>query len=411
MPRYAYVAVDVNGRQRSGGLDAPSEQDARAQLARRKLAPVRVAAEAATPANDRATARVKSAPTTGQRLNHRERVLVARQLATLVGAAIPVEEALGILAMQQDSARVRAVVADVQAGVKQGLRLADALGRHGDSFPPGYRAAIAGAERAGNLGDVLTRLADHMTRERALRVKVLTAMIYPAALMTVAALVVTALMVFVVPTLVEQFRGFEGHLPLLTQILIGVSYGLTHYWPYLLAAVALAFMFIRMALSNPSTRLGIDAAALRLPVVGRRLRAINTSRLVREVGTLIASGLPVPEAVHIAAASTHNRFFARAAREMAVQIERGEALSAALRRSAVTPAMVVHMAASGEAAGKLSMLLEKAADQLDQETESFLQAALSLLEPAIILLMGAMVAGIVLAIMLPILQLNTLAIG
>ncbi|HOY77124.1 MAG TPA: type II secretion system inner membrane protein GspF [Hyphomonadaceae bacterium] len=409
MTRFDYLAVDIDGREKHGGVDAANEQAARTLLAGKKLVPVQI-----RPASGAATAKRAPASSTSSIkgvLKHKDRMLVTRQLAALVGASVPVDETLSIVAQQQENPTVRKIVLDVRTSVQEGMRLADALGRHKQSFSGAYRAAVAGGERSGNLGAVLVRLADHLAREQALRSKITTAMIYPAALMLVATAVVTSLMIFVVPALVEQFKAFEGRLPFLTTALIAVSNLISGYWPILLAGLFGSVVVMRIAFASESICLAIDGMLLRMPVIGRWVKNVNASRLARSVSMLNASGLPVLESVRIARDSVPNRAMAKAVTVMGDRIEEGEPLSNAMRQSQLIPPMIIYMAVGGENSGELPAMLEKAADQLDQDFESFLQAALSLVEPAIIVLMGGIVASIVLAIMLPILQLNQLAIG
>lgn len=407
MARFSYLAIDPDGRERRGGMDAADERAVRTALTTKKLLPVEVSRADASQAQ---TAAAKKEPVRGS-LRHKDRMLVTRQLATLIGASVAVDEALGILAAQQENQTVRRIMADMRNSIQEGMRLADAMGRHKSSFPGAYRAAIAGGERSGNLGPVLNRLADYLQREHGLRSKITTAMIYPAALSLVAITVVACLMIFVVPALVEQFKTFHGQLPLITNILIAVSGGLTRFWPLIIAVIVGGVIVARTMLRQPHIRLGADAAQMRLPVFGKWAKVVCCSRFVRSVATLTASGLPVPDAVRASRDASPNRAFARAVDQMAVRIQEGEPLSHAMRQSGLFPPMVVYMTVGGENSGELPAMLEKASDHLDQEFEGFIQAALSLIEPAIIVLMGAMVAGIVLAIMLPILQLNQLAAG
>lgn len=409
MAWFDYLAVDIDGREKHGGVDAANEQAARALLAGKKLVPVQI-----RPADGQSSAkRIDAWSTTPTRgtLKHKDRMLITRQLAALVGASVPVDETLGIVAQQQDSPAVKKIALDLRNSIQEGMRLADALGRHKQSFSGAYRAAVAGGERSGKLGPVLARLADHLAREQALRSKITTAMVYPAALMLVATAVVTSLMIFVVPALVEQFKAFEGRLPFLTTMLIAVSNVISGYWPLILLGLFGAVVISRLALASEHVRLAIDGMLLRAPIIGKWIRNVNASRLARSVSMLNASGLPVLESVRIARDSVPNRAMAKAVTTMGDRIEEGEPLSAALRQSELIPPMVIYMAVGGENSGELPAMLEKASDQLDQDFESFLQAALSLVEPAIIVLMGGIVASIVLAIMLPILQLNQLAIG
>ncbi|HRP10013.1 MAG TPA: type II secretion system F family protein, partial [Terricaulis sp.] len=395
--------------QRNGALEAANEAAARAALQKRSLMPVQIEAGDAKARPARAPA--ERAPSRRAKLSHKTLLLMTRQLATLIDASVQVDEALAMIAAQQENAAARAIITDVKTGVLEGRRLADALALHPASFSGLYRAAVAGGERAGRLGFVLTRLADYLGRAHAMRTKVQTAMIYPAALSLVALSVVTCLMIFVVPSLTEQFERFDQNLPLLTQILIAVSGFLTHFWPLLLAAMAAGALALRTLLRREPVRASLDAFTLRAPVLGRWAKAVSASRFVRAVSTLVSSGMPVLESVRAARESVGNRAVAQAVALMAVRIEEGEPLSAAMRRSGVIPPMVCYMTQSGENAGELPVMLDKAADHLDQEFEAFTASALSLLEPAIIVFMGLVVASIVLAIMLPILQLNRLAIG
>jgi general secretion pathway protein F len=416
MARFAYLAVDKDGRERSGALAAPNEAAARAQLEKKHWMPVRLtpAPEAASRGqSEKPSEQGASAPANagGAKLSARDQMLFARQLATLIEASVPVDEALGLIAEQQEKATARRILADVQEGVVEGQRLADAMARHPRSFSGLFRAAVAGGERSGALGAVLSRLADYLARAHALRTKVQTAMIYPAALSTVAMVVVASLMIFVVPSLTEQFRAFNAQLPLVTQILIAVSGFLSSFWPLLAIGLVALVLFARSVFAQPGPALARDRMALGLPLLGKWIKTVNASRFARAVSTLVAAGLPVLDSVRSARESAANRHVAKLLEKMAVRIEEGEPLSNAMRLSGVFPPLITYMAASGESAGTLAVMLEKAADHLDQEFEAFTTAAMSLFEPAVILLMGAIVASIVLAIMLPILQLNQLAIG
>jgi general secretion pathway protein F len=410
MPRYEYLAVDPEGRQKRGRLEAANEGAARALLVRRRLLPVEIdtreGLSPGAPAND---ASVRLAP--GAKLSHKALLLTTRQLATLVDAAVPVDEALAMIAAQQERPVARRIIGDVQAGVVEGQRLADALARHPSSFSGLYRAAVAGGEQSGKLGFVLTRLADYLDRAHALRSKITTAMIYPATLSVVAISVVVCLLIFVVPGLIEQFDRFDQQLPLLTQILIFTSRTLTALWPLLLLGLGAGAIFLRVLLRREPVRAALDAFLLRAPLIGRWVVAVNAARFVRGISTLVSSGMPVLESVRLSRNAVANRETAKAITRMAERIEAGEPLSLVMRRSGVIPPMVAYMAQSGENAGELPAMLDKAATHLEQEFEAFTSAALSLLEPAVIVFMGLIVASIVLAIMLPILQLNRLAIG
>lgn len=420
MARYAYLAVDRDGRERSGAVTADTEAAARAHIEKKQWVAVRIVAEAvgrgAVSAPTTAAAASSSAPPSsdgrrrGPALSFGDQVLFARQFATLIEASTPVDEALGLIAEQQEKPHVRAILADVQDGVIEGQRLADAMARHPRSFSPLFRAAIDGGERAGALAPVLARLATYLARAQALRSKLTTALVYPAALVFVAVVVIACLMIFVVPSLTQQFATFDADLPLITQVLIAISAFLSQFWILVLVGLAALIVTMRAVLAQPAIALARDRWVLGLPWFGRWSKVVNASRFVRAVSTLTASGLPVLDSVRAARASVGNRHIAAVIARMAERIEEGESLSQTMRTAGVFPPLVASMAASGESAGSLPVMLEKAADYLDQDFDAVSTRAMSLFEPAIILVMGAIVATIVLSIMLPILQLNQLAI-
>jgi general secretion pathway protein F len=415
MARFAYLAVDRDGRERSGALTAESEAAARAQLEKKHWMPVRLVMENAARSAHRhrsaAAAETTAGPVPrGARLSFGDQVLFARQFATLIEASTPVDEALGLIADQQEKPAARAIIADVQEGVIEGQRLADAMGRHPRSFSPLFRAAIAGGERAGALAPVLARLAVYLARAQALRSKLTTALVYPAALVIVAVVVIACLMIFVVPSLTQQFATFETDLPPITQILIVASTFLAQFWLLLLIGVMAFFFIARALLAKPAMAMARDRMVLGLPLIGRWSKVVNASRFARAASTLTSSGLPVLDSVRAARASVGNRYVSAMIARMADRIEEGEPLSQAMRAAGVFPPLVASMAASGESAGSLPLMLEKAADYLDQDFDAFSTRAISLFEPAVILVMGGLVATIVLSIMLPILQLNQLAI-
>jgi general secretion pathway protein F len=331
-------------------------------------------------------------------------------LATLVTVA-PLEEALRAIALQAERPAVRNVLEGVHAGVMEGRRLSDAMSLQGQAFPPLYRAMVAAGEASGALAPILERLADGLERDQVVRGKVITALVYPAVLAVVALGVITALMMFVVPKVVDQFDSMNQTLPLLTRLVIGVS-DLLRDWGWLLAVVLVLMGLVSVvALRRPAIRLKVDTAVLKLPVVGRLTRDLHGARMARTLSTMIAAGLPVLEGLTITARTVSNHALRAATVLMADAVREGGGLSAAMRRADVFPPILVHMTASGESSGRLEPMLERAADYLEREFSTFTAVMLSLLEPAIIVLMGGIVAIIVLSILLPILQINTLALG
>lgn len=402
MPRFDYVAVDGAGRTVTGSVEARDLALARDQLGRKQLMPLEVQP-------GRGLSRTgTAAPGRGTRLDARALALATRQLATLI-AVVPVEEAVRTLALQAERPKVRRCLEAVHKGVVEGRRLSEAMGEQGRAFPPLYRAMIAAGESSGALQPILERLADGLEREQEVRGKVITALVYPAALAVVALAVITALMTFVVPKVVDQFTSMNQQLPLLTRIIIGISHAMRD-WGWVAALVLVcAGALAGLALRRPALRLKADTALLRLPIIGRLIRDLHAARMARTLSTMIASGLPVLEGLNLTARTVSNTRLAAATRTMAEVVREGGSLSGAMRRADVFPPLLVHMTASGEGSGRLEPLLDRAADYMDREFATFTAVMLSLLEPGIIIVMGGVVALIVLSILLPILQINTLA--
>jgi general secretion pathway protein F len=283
------------------------------------------------------------------------------------------------------------------------------MAREPKSFPPLYRAMVSAGESSGSLPTILDRLAALLERQAEIRGKLITALAYPTVLAVVALGVVMALMIFVVPQVVEQFDTVGQALPFLTRAVIWLSDLLAGWWWAMLLVLALICVGVWQALRNPVLRLRFDTRLLKLPLLGRLLRDLHAARMSRTLSTMVASRLPLLEGLTLTAGTIHNRRLRAASDEIADAIRQGGSLSAAMRRTGVFPPLLTYLAASGEAAGRLDEMLERAADYLEREFDRFTATALSLLEPAIIVIMGGVVATIVLSILLPILQLNTLA--
>lgn len=402
MADFDYIAIDPAGRERKGSVKAETIEDARARLDARKMFVVKIELGAVAAARKRAGLSLRA-----PRLSAKELTLFARQLSTLVQVS-PLEEALRTIGRQSEQDHVRAIVGKVHSGVMEGRRLADAMGAEPKSFPPLFRAMISAGESSGSLPTIMERLSDLMERQAVIRSKVITAIAYPSVLAGFAVCVVAALMIFVVPKVVEQFDTVGQTLPLLTRIVMTLSAFLAAYWWLLLILMALAGVGAWRALKVESIRFRFDGMLLRLPVIGRLIRDLHAARMARTLSTMVASRLPLMEGLSLTASTVHNRVLRRASDEIVEAIRGGGSLSAALRRAGVFPPLLVYLAASGEAAGRLDTMLERAADYLEREFDTFTGAALAMLEPIIIILMGAIVAVIILSILLPILQLQSL---
>lgn len=403
---FRYLALDTGGNEKTGAIRAATPEAAREALERRRLFVMKIEGTGAAVA----PALLSREAFSRKALGAKQLTIFTRQLATLVQVA-PLEEALRTLARQSERPHVRAVLGSVHSGVVEGRRLSDAMAQEPRSFPALYRGMISAGEASGSLSSILERLAVLLERQGQVRGKVIGAIAYPVVLAVVAAFVVLALMIFVVPKVVEQFEDIGQELPLLTRIVIAVSEFLASWWwalALLLAALPLA---LGAVLRRESARLRFDRALLRVPLLGRLIRDLHAARLARTLSTMIAGRLPLLEGLKLATQTVHNRALRGAVASIAEAVRTGGSLSGALKRADIFPPILVYLAASGEASGRLEIMLERAAEYLEREFDSFTATALAMLEPVIIVIMGAVVAVIVLSILLPILQLDTLAGG
>ncbi len=401
MADFRYVAIDPAGRERRGHVAANDREAARATLAARKLYVVECA-PGPPPEPRRALLQLDRV-----RLSPRELALFTRQLATLTDVS-PLEEALRTAARQSEAPHVRRIVGTVHAGISEGRRLADAMAREPKSFPPLYRAMISAGETSGSLPAILDRLSLLLERQAEVRGKLIATLAYPVVLSLVAIGVVAALMIWVVPKVVEQFDTVGQQLPLLTRIVIGISALAANWWWAILLALALVGAGLWALLRQPGPRLAFDRTLLRLPLIGRLLRDLHAARFARTLGTMVASRLPLLEGLRLTVPTIRNRVLAAATASIVDQVRGGGSLSAAMRSTGVFPPLLVYLTASGESSGRLDTMLTRAADYLEQEFDRFTATAMALLEPLIIVVMGVIVALIILSILLPILQLQQL---
>jgi len=402
MPDFAYHAIDPEGREKRGRIAAANDDIARERLSQKKLYIVSVEpAASGVPVLANLPFRRRA------RLNTKQLTLFTRQLSSLVQVT-PLEEALRTISRQSEQAHVRTILTEVHLGVVEGQRLSDAMRRESTSFPALYRAMIAAGEGAGTLPLITERLANLLERQAEMRGKLIGALAYPAVLSLVAILVVMGLMVSVVPRVVEQFDNVDQQLPLITRIVIGISAFLANYYWAILLVLLLGIAVFWQALKQPAFRLSVDRAVLRVPVLGKLLRNLHAARMARTLATMVASRLPLLEGLRLTGGTIRNKVLSGANEEIVEAVRSGGSLSGAMRASGVFPPLLVYLTASGESAGQLDLMLERAAEYLEREFDNFTSAALSLLEPLIIVAMGGVVAIIILAILLPILQLQNL---
>jgi len=406
MAGYEYQALDRQGRTVKGVIEGDADRAVRATLRERGLTPLRV--EAIHAPDSRKPGERPRSFALRRRLSSSDLALLTRQFATLVRAGLTLEECLNVLIEQSESTRIRTVVAGVRGRVLEGQSLARGMSDFPDAFPDIFRAMIDAGEQSGKLGEVLDRLADYAENREALRQKVMLAFIYPVLVSVVAVAVISLLMVKVVPEVTRVFTSTGQVLPWVTRALIFISDVARVAGPYLLAALLALFLGGALILRNEATRRRWHAVLLRLPLTGRLIRGVNAARFSDTLGILTASGVPLLSALQSAVAVVNNLVMKDAVGETARQVREGGSLSRALGKTRLFPPLVVHLIASGEATGRLDQMLTRAAETQSRELEGWVRAFTALLEPLLILVMGLAVLFIVVAILLPIFEMNQL---
>lgn len=401
MAAFEYVALGADGKKTTGIVNADSVRAASKELRLRQLMPIEILETDERKADG--SRQIKRAS-----LKHSEQVLITRQLAMLIGSGSPVEQAIAAVASQSERPSTRRLMSGIRNLVAEGYRFSDALPKKGGAFPPLYRSIVASGETSGDLGAVLERLAVYLEKAQAVRRKIQSALIYPTVLSVVAIGVIILLMSVVVPRVIEQFNTLDADLPALTSFVIGASNFLRAWGLYLGLFTVAAIIGFRQSLNSRTWKKQVDGAVLKIPVIGKLVRTVNAARFARTFSTLLGSGATVLESMNAAKSSLNNLVFVDAVSEMISAVSEGGSISASMRKTETFPAMLTHLAASGEMGGNLGLLMEKGADYLEDEFDGATTLALGLLEPLIILFMGGVVAVIVLSIMLPILQLNSL---
>lgn len=399
MGAFDYKAVDSSGKPVQGVLEGDNARQVRQLLRERHLLPLEVTEVAEKEKKRRKLGFRKGISAT-------DLALFTRQLATLVRAGLPLEEALRAVSQQTEKSRVSSILMGVRSRLMEGHPLAVGMADFPMAFPEMYRATVAAGEQSGHLDMVLERLADYTESRQILRQKLSSAAIYPIVLSVMAILIVTGMLVFVVPKIVGIFEDSNQKLPFLTTALITVSHVIRDYGLLGLVAIAGGVFAFKRWLRQKSARRRVDGLLLRLPLVARLVRGFNNARFTRTLSILSGSGVPVLESMRIAGSVIANLPMWEAVEEATMRVREGASISHSLAARGLFPPMTVHLIASGEASGKLDEMLERAAENQERELDGLIGAMLSILEPALIIVMAIFVFIIVIAILLPIFQLQ-----
>jgi general secretion pathway protein F len=402
MGAFEYVAMDQAGKQAKGLLEGDTPKHVRQLLRDRNLLPVSVTEVA------QREARRQSSFSFRKGISSAELALVTRQLASLAQSGMPLEESLLAVSEQNDNPRTKSILLGVRAKVMEGYTLADGLTDFPQAFPELYRATVAAGEQSGHLDIVLERLADYTESRQALRQNITNAMVYPIALVVMAVGIISFMLATVVPKIVGVFQSTQAELPGLTRGLIAASDFLRDFWPALIVALAAVGYGIWWLLQKDGPRRGYHRFLLATPIAGRLTRGINTARFTRTLSILAGSGVPILEALNISGEVIENLPMRDAVAEASVRVREGGSISKSLAVSKLFPPMMIHLISSGEAGGKLEEMLGRAAAGQEREVDGLIATLLGILQPLIIVLMGGIVLTIVLAILLPIFELNNL---
>ncbi|MCY7379993.1 MAG: type II secretion system F family protein [Gemmatimonadaceae bacterium] len=393
MPAFTYTARALNGDLRTATIEAPNRDDVITQLRKQRLNVVKI---------DEKKDADRTKKKKGGKISMRDIVIFTRQFSTMINAGLPLVQALDILAKQSENPALKDVTNAVVFDVESGNTVADAFRKHPNAFSDLYVNMVAAGEAGGILDTILMRLATFMEKNDALVRKVKGAMIYPGVISSVAAIAISVLLIFVIPTFERMFASVGLALPLPTRVVISMSKFLTGYWWAVIAGGVALVYFTKNYYASNNGRLVIDRLMLKAPVLGDVLRKSAVSRFTRTLGTLIGSGVSILEGLEITAKTAGNRVISDAIMESRASIAGGETIAAPLQKSKVFPPMVISMIAVGEQTGGLDEMLSKIADFYDEEVDAAVSNLLSLMEPVMIVFLGVVVGGMVVAMYLPI---------
>ena len=402
MGAFEFVALDKSGKESKGLLEGDTPKHVRQMLRERHLLPVKVTEVA------QKESRRQTRFSLRRGLSASELALLTRQLATLSQSGLPLEEALLAVSQQNENPRAQSILLGVRSRVMEGHSLADGLTDFPQAFPELYRATVAAGEQSGHLDAVLERLAEFTESRQLLQQQVRNALIYPIALVVTAVAIISFMLAYVVPKVVYIFENYDQQLPLLTRIMIGASDLIRDYWLAIIVVIGLVAFGIRRLLKREGPRRRYHFLLLRLPIVAKLTRGINTARFTQTLSILAGSGVPILESLRIAAKVVVNIPMREAIEEAALRIREGGMISRSLATSKLFPPMTTHLISSGEASGKLEEMLARAATNQEREVDGLIATLLGIMQPLLVIVMAFIVLLIVLAILLPIFEINNL---
>ncbi|MCL9684610.1 GspF family T2SS innner membrane protein variant LspF [Legionella maioricensis] len=397
MGAYQYQALKKNGNPSKGVIEADSERHARQLLREQGLIPTQIQ-----------TLTQQRVANTKSKISAADLSLLTRQLATLLAAGIPVEESLRGVSEQTEKDKVRELIIGIRAKVLEGYGLAQAMAQYPNAFPELYRATVGSGEQTGRLDLVLEKLADYTENQQNTRQKVQQALIYPLIMIIVSVAIISFLLTFVVPKIIEVFTSSGQTLPGMTQLLITFSQFIKSYGLYTLMVILLAIVGFKRSLNNIKIKMAWHRLILRLPIVSYLAKTINVARYIHTFGILFAAGVSVLETMRVSASLVTNLVMRQAFDAATLRVREGSGIHEALKETRYISPMAIHLIASGEKSGQLSNMMERSANHLDNEVKRLIDTSLTLLEPMVILLMGAVVLFIVLATLLPIFSMEQL---
>ncbi len=402
MAAFHYIALNTSGNKQKGVIEAESAKHARQILRERNLIPVDV-----KPTHERGTKKSLSFTARRKSITAKELALVTRQIATLLSAGLPVEEVLTGVAEQTERSHTKGMILSVRSKVLEGHTLAHALREFPYAFSNLYCSTVAAGEKSGHLDVVLQRLADYTEQQHAMRQKIIHALIYPGIMICVAIGIVGFLLEYVVPKMISVYSNIGQKLPDMTLLLLGISNGIKSYGLYILLGLIILIVLFRYKIKRDiSFQEKVHGWVLRIPVIGNAVKVVNTARFSRTFAILSSAGVSVLEAMTISSALITNLPIRHAVEEAVGRVREGANINLALKQTRYFPPMSIHLIASGESSGQLEAMLERAANNQENDITQLIETSLALFEPAIILLMGAIVLFIVLAVLLPIFQLD-----